>query len=65
MKVRILRQVIGNVGGVSLRHYHVGQVYDVPPNLANYMVAQGLAAFEMRSQQTFPRPPDQERRRKA
>ena len=65
MKVRILRQVIGNVGGVSLRHYRVGQVYDVPPNLANYMVAQGLAAFEMRSQQTFPRPPEQERRRKA
>jgi hypothetical protein len=64
MKVRIFRRSIENVGGVSLRHYRAGQVYDLPPTLANYLVAQGLATFEMRSEN--PKPPNQvERRRKS
>jgi hypothetical protein len=64
MKVRILRQLIGNAGGVSLRHYRSGQAYDLPPNLANYLVAQGMAVFEMRSETSSRAPNQPERRRK-
>jgi hypothetical protein len=63
VRVRILRQTIGNVGGFSLRHYREGHVYDVPPDLANYLVAQSLAMFEMRSEDRKP-PGQVERRRK-
>jgi hypothetical protein len=49
MKVRILRQAVGHVNGVSLRHYRPNQLYEIPPSLANYMVAEGLAMFEMRN----------------
>ena len=48
MKVRILRQSYGSVHGVSLRVYRPGQVYDLPPTLAAYVVAEGLAIIEMR-----------------
>ena len=51
MKIRILRQAVGHVNVVSLRHYRANQVYEVPPSLANYMVADGLALFEMRNAQ--------------
>ena len=63
MKVRILRQTIDNAAGVSLRHYRAGRVYDLPPNLANYLVAQGLAMFEMRGELKV-RPPGQVERRR-
>ena len=63
VKVKMLRRTIGNVGGVSLRHYREGQVYDLPPSLANYLVAQGLAMFEMRNEERKP-PGQVERRRK-
>ena len=64
MKVRIVRQPLGHVNGVSLRRYHPHQVYDVAPTLANYLVAQGVAVFEMRTNREEREPGQIERRRK-
>ncbi len=48
MKVRITRQPIGVVQGVSLKHYRLGEVYELPPSLAEYLVMEQFAIFEMR-----------------
>jgi len=37
------------VNGVSLRYYHPGHTYDLNSNLAEYLVIQGFALFEMRT----------------
>ena len=58
MKVRILRQVLGHVNGVSLRHYRPNEIYEVPPSIANYLVAQGVALFEMRNREGRAVPPE-------
>jgi hypothetical protein len=63
MRVRIVREALGTVNGVSLRHYRAHQVYDLPPSLANYLVAQGTANFEMRNEGAA-KPPDQVERRR-
>jgi len=62
MKVRILRQSYGSVQGVSLKFYRPGQVYDMPPTLAAYVVAEGLAIVEMRADQNPSKPFYPERR---
>ncbi|HEV3216960.1 MAG TPA: hypothetical protein VGZ27_14610 [Vicinamibacterales bacterium] len=49
MRVRLLRQPYGSVDGISLSQYHLGQVYELPASLAEYLVAKGFAFFEMRS----------------
>ena len=64
MKIRIVRQPSGSVGGISLEHYHVGRMYEVDPTLANYLVAEGFATFEMRDEEHPQEPPDAERRKK-
>lgn len=48
VKVRIVRQPTGRIDGISLKHYHPGQTYEVPPALANYLVIEGYAIVEMR-----------------
>lgn len=63
VRVRILKQPHGTVDGVSLEHYHAGCFYDLPPNLAAYLVVEGFAAYEMRKD-GVPRPPETERRKK-
>jgi hypothetical protein len=67
MKVKILRQTLGHVNGVSLRHYRTNGIYEVPPSIANYLVAQGVALFEMRNREEQSAPPEgmERRRRKA
>jgi hypothetical protein len=52
------------VGGISLDHYHVGRVYEVEPTLANYLVAEGYATFEMRDEEHPHERPAAERRKK-
>jgi hypothetical protein len=66
MKVKILRRRLGHADGVSLRHYRPNEVYEVPPNIANYLVAEGLALFEMRNLEERAIPPEgvERRRRK-
>lgn len=63
MRVRMLRQPEGDVHGISLKHYRPGQVYELPPTLANYLVVEDLAMFEMRDPDARPVPVEVERRR--
>jgi hypothetical protein len=66
MKVRILRPSLGHVNGVSLRHYRPNETYEVPPSIANYLVAQGVASFEMRNREESASPREgADRRRKS
>lgn len=46
VRVLIVRQPAGAVDGVPLAPYNVGKSYELPPTLANYLVAQGFAVFE-------------------
>ena len=65
MKVKILKQTLGHVNGVSLRHYRANEIYEVPPSIANYLVAQGVALFEMRNRDEHAAAPrGTERRRR-
>jgi hypothetical protein len=52
------------MNGLSLRHYRPGEVYDVPPVVADYLVMERLAILEMRDSRQPPRPADIERRRR-
>jgi hypothetical protein len=64
MRVRILRELHGVVDGMSLHYYHAGCVYDLAPQLAEYLVAEGFARVEMRRSQRSSRPRHHERRRR-
>ncbi len=48
MKIRIVKQPIGTVEGFALHYYRAGHIYEVTPTLANYLVAEGFATFELR-----------------
>jgi len=64
MRVRITRQPLGIVQGVSLKHYRPGEVYELPPPLAEYLVMEKCAIFEMRVREKAPVPITEERRRR-
>jgi hypothetical protein len=51
MRVRIIRQPRGFVSGVSLRTYRPGEVYDIPPMLADYLILEEYAILEMRDRE--------------
>ena len=55
MNVRITREPTGGVDGTSLKHYREGCVYDVPAELAEYLVALDFAMIEMRGWQRSSR----------
>jgi hypothetical protein len=63
MKVRITRAPRGVVDGMSLHYYHAGEAYDVAPQLAEYLVAEGFASIEMRLRERSSRPRTRDRRR--
>jgi len=48
---------------MSLRYYHAGEAYDVSPELAEYLVAEGFASIEMRQRQRSSRRRSHDRRR--
>ena len=48
MKVRIVKRPVEVLDGVELNKYAPGLVYDVSRELAEYLVLQGFAKFEMR-----------------
>ena len=60
----MLRQPIGTMQGVSLRFYRPGHVYDLPASLAAYLVTEGFAIVEMRSENNM-RTVERDRRRRA
>ena len=64
MRVRITRQPMGIIQGVSLRHYRPGEVYELPPALAEYLVMERYAIFEMRVREKLPMPVAEDRRRR-
>ena len=63
MKILVLRQPIGTVLGVSMKWYRPGHVYDLPAALAQYLVAEGFALVEMRSEQSVARGVEHDRRK--
>jgi hypothetical protein len=63
MRVKIIRQPHGHITGISLKHYRPGQTYDLPPTLADYLVAEEYAIFEMRDQESPQAPVPVERRK--
>ena len=65
MRVRITRQPIGIVQGMSLNYYRPGEVYDLPSSLAEYLVMEKCAIVEMRDRHSTPVPVAEERRRRA
>jgi hypothetical protein len=64
MKVRITRQPMGFIQGVSLKYYRPGEVFELPPPLAEYLVMEGYAIFEMRDRDKPAVPVSEERRRR-
>ena len=48
---------------MSLHSFRAGAIYDVSTQLAEYLVAEGFAAVEMRQKQRSNRPRAHERRR--
>ena len=54
MKIRILEQVPGVLNGLRMGAYRVGQAYDLPAEVAQYLVAEGFAIVEMRTEPQRP-----------
>jgi hypothetical protein len=54
MRVRITRQPTGMVQGMSLSYYRPGEVYELPPSLAEYLVMEKYAMVEMRARERKP-----------
>ena len=64
MRVRITRQPLGTVQGVSMKYYRPGEVYELPPPLAEYLVVEKYAMLEMRVGEKLPVPVAEDRRRR-
>jgi hypothetical protein len=63
MKVRIIRQPAGSVQGLNLALYKPQLTYDLPGDLASYLVTTGFAKLEMRTSGKATPPAGVERRR--
>jgi hypothetical protein len=48
---------------MSLHYYYAGVAYDLAPELAEYLVAEGFASIEMRQRERSSRPRVHDRRR--
>jgi hypothetical protein len=64
MRVKITKRPQGVIQGVALKHYRIGEVYDLPPSLAEYLVMEQYAILEMRDPDRPPVPVDVDRRRR-
>jgi hypothetical protein len=64
MKVKIIREPRGAINGASLKNYRPGEVYDIPSNLAECLVMEKFAIFEMRDRDRSRVPVAVERRKK-
>ena len=51
------------VQGMSLNYYRPGEVYELPPSLAEYLVMEEYAILEMRNREKAHAPVVEERRR--
>ena len=50
---------------MSLKHYRAGEVYELPPPLAEYLVMEQFAIFEMRDRDKPAVPVAEDRRRRS
>ena len=64
MRVKITRQPAGVVQGLSLNYYRTGEVYDLAPSLAEYLIMEKYAILEMRDRERNPIPHFGEDRRR-
>lgn len=64
MRVRITRQPLGMIQGMSLKYYRPGEVYELPPSLAEYLVMENHAIVEMRDPRGRTVWAEEERRRR-
>jgi hypothetical protein len=64
VRVRITRQPLGVLHGITLNYYRPGEVYDLPQSLAEYLVMENYAMIEMRDRERQI-PVLEERRRRA
>jgi hypothetical protein len=64
VKVRIVQQPTGTLDGLRLDKYLLGNTYDVPASIAAYLVAEGFAQAEMRSERPPSAPPVSAERRR-
>ena len=62
MRIRVIRRPTGTPD-IRTDQYRPGQVYDVSASLAEYLVAEGFAAIEMRGDSEHQRFAGRERRR--
>lgn len=62
VKVRIVLQPRDDIAGSQV--YRVGQVYDLVPAVAEYLVAEGFAIIEMRNDNNLPTFTGPDRRRR-
>ena len=53
---------MGMVQGVSLNYYRPGEVYELPPSLAEYLVMEDYAIVEMRDRDKHHDPVEEDRR---
>jgi hypothetical protein len=63
MKVKIIRQPAGSVNGLNLTLYKPRLIYDLPADLASYLVTSGFARLEMRGSDKAGPPEGIERRK--
>ena len=63
MRVKIIRQPVGSVNGLNLSLYKPRLIYNLPADLANYLVASGFARLEMRGSEKAGPPEGIERRK--
>jgi hypothetical protein len=47
--VRILKRPTGSLDGIALNRFVPGEVYDLSPSVAAYLILEGFARLEMRA----------------
>ena len=55
---------MGPIQGMSLNYYRLGEVYELPPSLAEVLVMEQYAIVEMRDPRGSATPVEEERRRR-
>ena len=62
--MKITRQPKGMIQGMSLNYYRTGEVYDLAPSVAEYLIMEKCAIVEMRDRERNPVPKFGEDRRR-
>jgi hypothetical protein len=63
MRIRIVKEAGQTANGIDLKHYRIGQTYELGATVAEYLVAEGVAIVEMRKDDERARTYPNDRRR--